>query len=171
MRMCFAVVLATVGWMVVDSDVAQAAPSASPLTLCNQFSDRIRVAYGYYSSGVHDTDNMLTGPLVSRGWWYVEPGQCQTFDNPFNARYMYWFAWAHGINDSLGAIQNARTSSDLHFCITNYFGTGTTYGYTFEDENADAASCDRVTSPSSALWVVPHKVDTAVAPTVNVMGP
>src|SRR5689334_11657991 len=91
MRLCF--VLAIAGWMAAGTEAAEAAP----LTICNHFSEHIRVAYGYYSSGVNDSNNVLTGPLVSRGWWYVEPGQCQTFDNPFNARYMYWFAWAHGI--------------------------------------------------------------------------
>jgi len=171
MRTFFAVAVAIAAMMFAGT--AQAQPSAQPLTICNQFSDRLRVAYGYFSSGVHDTDNQLTGPFVSQGWTRIEPGQCQTYPNPFNARYMFWFAWAHGINDSQGAIQDARSSPDLHFCITNYFGdgTGTTYGFSFEDENVDAAACDRVTSPSSALWVVPHKVDTAVAPTVNVMGP
>ena len=154
----------------MDAQAAQAAPSASPLTICNQYPEHLRVAYGYYSSGVHDTDNELTGPFVSRGWWYIEPGQCQTFDNPFSARYMYWFAFAHGINDSLDAIQQERGSPDLHFCATNYFGSGT-LAFNFEDENVDAAACDRVTSPQPALWVVPHKIDTLIQSQVTVTGP
>jgi uncharacterized membrane protein len=169
MRTCFAVAVAFAALMFAGA--AEAEPSAQPLTICNQYSEHIRVAYGYYSSGVNDTNNVLSGPFVSRGWWFVEPGQCRTFENPFSARYMYWFAWAHGIHDSMDAIQQERSSSDLHFCITNYFGSATTYGFTFEDENVDSAACDRVTSPQPALWVVPHKVDTVVDPQVTVMGP
>src|SRR5690348_6984232 len=93
-----AVVAATAGMMFADIDAALADPAAAPLTLCNRMSDHIRVAVGYFSSGVSDTKNVLSGPFVSRGWWTVEPGQCQTFDNPFNARYMFWFAFAHGLN-------------------------------------------------------------------------
>ena len=130
-------------------------------------SDHLRVAVGYFTSGVNDSGNVLSGPFASRGFWIIQPGQCQTFDNPFNARYMFWFAFAHGINDDMSAITGARTDERLHFCVPNYFGAQVA-SFTYEDENVSAAACDQA---GNALWVVPRKVDTLIESSVNVTGP
>jgi uncharacterized membrane protein len=153
--------------MFAGANTASANPAASSLTLCNQMSDHVRIAVGYFTSGVNDSGNVLSGPFASRGWWRVEPGQCQTLDNPFNARYMFWFAFANGLNDDQAAIASARTDQKLHFCITNYF-TAQVPGFTYEDENTSMAACDQA---GSTFWVVPRKVDTFIESSVNITGP
>lgn len=164
MKIYSAVVFAIIAMMFAEADAALADPAASPLTLCNQMPDHIRVAVGYFSSGVNDTKNVLTGPFVSRGWWPIQPGECQTFDNPFGARYMFWFAFSIGFNDSQAAIADARASSDFHFCVTDYFQAAA-HLFTYEDENVAAASCDQA---GTNLWVTPRRVDTFIQSRVDV---
>ncbi len=154
--------------------------SSAPLTVCNQIAFKFILAYGYHSPGVHDPadHSLLTGPFVSRGWRTVEPGECVTLENPFDARYMYWFVgldgdpWFRDDSDVL-AIRNADVP---HFCIDNYMwpsGQGPIYAvpapaFVYEDENESAAACDKDTSRfAHNLWVPAHEVDTWVNATVN----
>ncbi len=169
MKISSAVVAAVIAILVAGTDAARADPTASPLTLCNQMSDNLRVAVGYFSSGINDTKNQLTGPFVSRGWSVITPGQCQTFDNPFSARYMFWYAWAHGLNDNEDAIIDKWKSSDFHFCVTDYFSVagGTSAAFIYEDENAISV-CSW--GHGDNLWVIPRKVDTAIQSRVDVTG-
>ena len=57
------------------------------------------IAVGYFSSGINDKENLLSDRFVSRGWFNLRAGQCETLDNPFNARYMFWWDVANGLND------------------------------------------------------------------------
>jgi uncharacterized membrane protein len=132
------------------------ASAGTPLAICNQTSEGLTVAIGYHSSGVNDTagSNILTGPFVSRGFWTVNPGKCQQFDNPFNARYMFWF----GISKS-GKIFDASGSD--HFCVS-------INPFTFEDENVSEDACTH--SQTGVRWVGVRAVDLMVDPTVNFNG-
>jgi uncharacterized membrane protein len=146
------------------SGPAFAAPSAAPLTFCNRTSSTVSVAIGYYSSGTDDgtNHNLLTGPFVSRGWWDVNPNQCQSFPNPFDARYMFWFPLEPHEPRSHRPVDNV-TSSGTHMCITGN-------GFTFEDQNVsiDACHADHLAgTPAGVRWVLAYKVDTAVDPTAN----
>jgi uncharacterized membrane protein len=138
---------------------AIAAPNAAPLYFCNRASVEVEVAVGYYSSGVDDgkNQNVLTGPFVSRGFWPVGVGRCQSFDNPFNARYMFWFALEHDTPRSHPIIDDATA---IHMCASGK-------AFTFEDENVSQDACEK--SPIR-IWVLPKKVDTAVDPNVNFTG-
>lgn len=146
---------------------------AANMTFCNRTSAQVGIAVGYYSSGV-STDaspNVLTGPFVSHGWWLIDPGSCDPVDNPFNARYMFWFGISKGLNDNYVNVQAMESSnSERHFCIPWYFGTDgkSTKSFTLEDENRSLEACH---AGASRLWVVPHMVDIAVDPTVNYTGP
>jgi len=133
------------------------ASAGTPLAICNQTSEGLSVAIGYHSSGVNDTagSNILTGPFVSRGYWTVNPGKCQQFDNPFSARYMFWW----GISSRSGKIFDASGSD--HFCIS-------IYSFTFEDENASEDACTH--SQTGLHWVGVRAVDLLVDPTVNFNG-
>ena len=114
----------------------------TPLTICNQTSVALVVAIGYHSSGVNDTagSNILTGPYVSRGWFTVAPGQCQNMANPFNARYMFWWgAQSHGFNIT----SKWTTNGNDNFCIPNLYGPDHVDNFTFEDENASEAACEK----------------------------
>jgi len=145
-----------------------AAATVGPLNFCNRTSAKVAVAAGYYSQGVRDTRNMLTGPFVSRGWWFVEAGQCQSFANPFDARYMFWFPVRPENPTSVPPDSNAdfspidTTNTAVHMCITSH-------SFTFEDENVSFYACHKDRAVHTR-WVVPHKVDTAVDPTVNFTG-
>lgn len=149
---------------------ALADPAPSPLTVCNKMPSRALVAVGYFSSGVSDTENTLSGPFVSRGWWPVHPGECHTFPNPFNARYMFWYAFdpdisSLGLNDNDLVVMGMRILPGLHMCVTDYFHGDVARAFTHEDENVSKDTCDQVTN---ALWVLPNKVDTLIQSQVNI---
>lgn len=150
---------------------AIAEPTASPLTLCNKMSSRAEVSIGYFSSGVSDTEHMLSGPFVSEGWWHIDPGVCQTFPNPFSARYMFWYAFDYMVNNGVGLNDNEtvvlydRIKPGQHMCVTSYFRTDTTRTFTYEDENVSKDTCDRATN---SLWIIPNKVDTLIQSQVDI---
>lgn len=113
---------------------------AVALTFCNKTSAQVGIAVGYYSSGVNSDagPNVLTGPFVSHGWWLVGPGNCAPIDNPFNARYVFWFGIGKGLNDNYVNVQAMESSnSKRHFCIPWYFSTDgkSTKSFTLEEEN------------------------------------
>ncbi len=175
-----AVALAGMAFALATPSSAFAYTSA-PLTVCNKVNFKLILAYGYHSPGIHDPADhtLLTGPFVSRGWWSVEPGQCTTLENPFGARYMYWFAaGAMGgpMSDSdVLAIRNADVPQ--HFCIDNYIYpsgpgvpayTADAAAFVYEDQNVSAAACDPNASMQAPnLWVAAHEVDTWVNATVD----
>lgn len=147
------------------STAALAEPSAAPMNFCNRTSDEVMVALGYYSSGVDDgaNHNLLTGPFVSRGWFHVNPNQCQIFPNPFNARYMFWIPVDRAVLHP--AVEDVA-SSGPHMCVT---GTS----FTFEDQNVSSAACHAdpmALTKWQVVWVLPNKVDTEVDPNVNFTG-
>lgn len=174
---CSATVVA-VALLFASAGEAFAEPAASPLTVCNQLPNRALVAVGYFSSGVSDTANTLSGPFVSRGWWPVQPGECQTFPNPFNARYMFWYAFDTDIaslrlNDNDLVVMGMRILPGVHMCVTDYFDTSTIRAFTYEDENVSKAACDQASGDGqqkdgNALWVIPNKVDTLIQSKVNI---
>ena len=148
--------------------------ASAPLTFCNQASSHVIVATGYHSPGVNDPadHSVLTGPFVSTGWTDIQPGTCITFPNPFNARYMFWYAVSKGFNDNeIVARSMADSPSPEKFCVTDYFGS-VIRAFTFEQENVSAAAC---LSPSTGnangnLWPNARLVDTWVNATVNFTG-
>lgn len=155
------------------------------LEFCNQSSAATFVAAGYHSPGVNDPadHSLLTGPFVSIGWSTVGAGECHTFANPFNARYMFWFAANRSINDAAilpsldpNAFNTTNglwsTNSDVFFCATSYFDNpthrvGEAPSFTYEDENESEAACHR---GAYNLWLPVRKVDTWVNATVNFTG-
>jgi uncharacterized membrane protein len=156
--------------------------SSAPLTFCNKSSADVALAVGYHSPGVSDPadHSLLTGPFVSRGWWAVGSGACVTADNPFNARYMFWFVIGPEVKNleypDVVAMRNPALPD--HFCITSFFdrgGRGVT-GFTFEDENTSADACDQAggnpdaNGERSTLWINPRNIDTWVNATVNFTG-
>jgi hypothetical protein len=146
--------------------------SAADMTFCNRTSVQVGVAVGYYSSGTNTdaSPNVLTGPFVSHGWWLVAPGSCDPIENPFKARYMFWFGISKGLNDNYENVQAMESATGRHFCIPWYFSTDgkSTKSFTLEDENASLNTCH---AGAARLWVVPQMVDTAVDPIVNFTGP
>jgi uncharacterized membrane protein len=145
--------------LAILSPVSASAYSSQPLTFCNKSVLAASVAYGYYSPGVSDPadHSVLTGPFVSLGWWAVEPGACQTLTDPFDGRYIFWFAFDRRFT----ADQAASASPALpdHFCMGEH-------KFTFEDENASAEACTR----SDGKWINVRKVDTWVNATVDFSG-
>jgi uncharacterized membrane protein len=148
---------------------AVASAAGIQLQICNRSSAQVNVAVGYHSSGPNDTPNssILTGPFVSIGWWAIAPGACTSFNNPFSARYMFWFGFT-----PMAAFPKLAwtTNGDDFFCIANNNGT-TAHAFTFEDENASAATCQsRTTQDGANMWVSVRKVDLLVNPLVNFDG-
>lgn len=148
--------------------------TSAPLKFCNNASGVASVAFGYHSPGVRDPadHSILTGPFVSRGWWTVEAGECKTFENPFDARYMYWFAVGGGLNSNESMVLSMRNADvPEHLCVNNYFSSGAVPAFTYEDENESAAACDKDESiQAHNLWITPRNVDTWVGATVNFTG-
>jgi uncharacterized membrane protein len=160
-------VMAATGMLIISAP-AFAEPATAPLNFCNRTSNPVAVAVGYYSSGVNDTQNELTGPFVSRGWWTVNGGQCQSLANPFDARYMFWFALPPENPSSVPPDTNADGSQidaanpARHMCIRSM-------AFTFEDDNVSYGVCKK-NNPTNSRWVLAHKVDTEVDPDVNFTG-
>jgi len=140
------------------------AQNSSDLTFCNRSANWVGVVVGYHSTGVHDPSDhsILTGPFVTDGWTKVDPGQCQTIRNPFNARYMFWWGYGVGYNDSNPTVETDQPGPGEAFCVASG-----NKGFTFEDENASLDACHA----AKGLWVATHKVDTSVEATVNFTGP
>jgi uncharacterized membrane protein len=156
--------------------------SSQPLTICNKTSAVLGIAFGYHSPGVNDPadHSLLTGPFVTIGWKTLDPGACGTFDNPFNARYMYWFGTSKDFHDNIMAVGNETyyASPQERFCVTNYFSStrGTTVrNFTFESENvkdpSGMSASDACQGAGDNLWVRFRSVDTWVNPTVDFTGP
>jgi uncharacterized membrane protein len=144
------------------SDKAAAAPTAYRLTVCNKSSVKIYVAAGYRTPGnddVKDEDGVyesLSGPFVSEGWWNLDPGQCsQAMENPFYARFMYWFAHPEGA----GMGDGFSTAANYHFCVPYRGENGQIPAFTYEDENASSTACQ---SPGNNMWVSVRRVDLPV---------
>ena len=152
----------------VCADRAPAEPTASALTLCNRLSDKVNIAIGYYSSGINDPGNVLTGPFVSRGWWTIESGQCRAFDNPFGARYMFWFGYqVSGLNDNPGKLLGSLQDSRPNFCVPDYFSLSNVPAFTYEDENASFKACYL---QGMRYYVPVHKVDTFIETSAEITG-
>ena len=154
---------------------------SAPLTICNKMSAKLDVATGYYSPGVHDPSDhsALTGPFVSRGWSEIASGNCKSFENPFSARYMFWFAYGKDLNENeMMSVFMRNPAWRTHFCVTNYFtGAGTNVpGFTHEDENVSVAACDQAgggadpAATHTTMWVTSRQVDTWINSTVNFTG-
>lgn len=169
------------------SGVAHADVQSKPLTFCNKTSNPVGVAYGYFTPGANDPadHSVLTGPFVSLGWRTLSPGQCGTFENPFNARYVFWYGVSRNYNTDVFTLMYMRDPQKppvgpepVHFCVTNYHNASSddiTPSFTYEDENLSRDNCDRTggantVGGSHTLWVIPKKVDTWVDAVVNFTG-
>jgi uncharacterized membrane protein len=148
----FALVLAALG-----IGAKPAVASGTPMYLCNRSGTEIGVVVGYHSSGPGDTGDMLTGPVVSEGWWSLKPGKCRSFANPFAARYMFWNAAPSGTSSML-------PSDDFHFCIPNIHADNVPR-FTFERQNASEDACVSSTPADSGgpnMWIPAQMVDVMV---------
>ena len=164
---------------ILFNPTAASAGQSAPLTFCDKTSEKVGVAIGFFTPGLTDPadHSVLTGPFVSRGWSFVEPGQCGTFENPFGARYMFWFGFSKGFHDSeIAAMFMRNPNLPLHFCVSRYFvGDRQVSAFTYEAENISVAACDSAggvtpSEPGHTLWVTPETVDTWVNATVNFTG-
>ncbi len=155
---------------------------SAPLTFCNNSGAKVGLAVGYHSPGVNDPadHSVLTGPFISRGWYGIEPGACTTIENPFGARYMFWFAFSPQFNaDMSAAVAMRNSTASESFCVPNYFAAGKLPDFTYEDENESLAACDRIgaddptaqaSGQGKTLWITPRNTDTWVDATVNFTG-
>jgi uncharacterized membrane protein len=153
----------------VSTPPAIASASGIQMQFCNRSSAPVNVAVGYHSSGPNDTPNstILTGPFVSIGWWSIAAGACHNFDNPFSARYMFWYGFT-----PLNVFPKlAWTTNGIdYFCVANFMGT-TAHAFTYEDENASQSACiSRATPDGVNIWETVRKVDLNVNPLVNFDG-
>ena len=95
-RMILLLSLALAGGLVVP------AAAEAGLKFCNKTENKIWVAVAYHSKDKSD--------WVSRGWWTVEAGQCQTaIAESLQGRYYYYYA-----EDDTGS-----WSGDFVFCTTD----------------------------------------------------
>jgi uncharacterized membrane protein len=171
MKWPYLAVIALTGAVLFFSNPHPASAAGTPLTICNQTAVDLTIAAGYHSSGANDTadSRVLSGPFVSHGWLVVAPGKCTTEVNPFNARYMFWFAINHsGLNTGLLFWD---TNGD-HFCVPNMLGSAPSGAFTFEAENVSQAACEQghFTQNGPNWWVNVRIVDVMVNPTVNFTG-
>ncbi len=135
-----AMLFALLGAALVPSSAA--AYQSAPLNFCNNSTERVTVAVGYHRPDAADPDDhsLLTGPYVSKGWYQVVAGTCQTIDNPFDARYMFWFAWSKGFHATAASI-GAAAGDPADFCVSDYLIPGQLPDFTYEDENVSREAC------------------------------
>lgn len=141
---------------------APARAAGTPLRVCNHSSIRINVAGGYHSPGTDNSETVLTGPFVSKGWYVLEPGECVSIPNPFSARYMYWSGYT-----AQGVLWN---DGDVHFCVPNL--SEKPPRFTFEEENQSQAACEGSAYDSAGpnQWIVARRVDVADDPSDEYTG-
>jgi uncharacterized membrane protein len=172
MKSPYLAVVALTGAIFLFAIPSPVSAAGTPLTICNQTTADLTVAAGYHSPGANDTSDsrVLTGPFVSHGWLVVAPGKCTTEENPFNARFMFWFGVNHiGLNTG---ILFWDTNGD-HFCVPNIISGNIPSGaFTFEDENASKEACEKghFSQNGPNWWVNVRSVDVMVNPTVNFTG-
>ena len=145
------------------------ADQAQPLNVCNNAADRVIVAVGYHRPDAADPGDhsLLTGPYVSKGWYQIPAGTCQTIDNPVDARYMFWFGWSTGVHDTKASLAAMGAAADpANFCVSDYFAAGQLSDFLYEDENVSSKDCRR----ASGWWITPDKVDTWLNPNVSFTG-
>lgn len=152
---------------------------SAPLNFCNKSPNQVNVAVGYHSPGVNDPadHSVLTGLFVSKGWYQIAAGACQSLDNPFGARYMFWYAFSKGYNDKeFDVVMNNDVNGFSAFCISDYFARALPAGasvpdFTFEQENVSVRECGiGLHHNPETLWVTPQMVDTWVGPDVSFTG-
>jgi hypothetical protein len=182
MKWLYFAVVALAGATVLLATGRPASAAGTPMTICNRSPLAITITIGYHSSGVNDTagSNVLTGPFVSRGFAVIAPGKCSSYENPFSARYMFW--WPHneaGLNGMRTIWSDPKinyvtwtTNGNDHYCIPNVNGTYPIDEFTFEDENASEAACEKGHASQNGpnLWVSVRAVDLLVSSTVNFTG-
>ena len=99
----------------------------------------------------------------------MAPEACQVFDNPFNARYVFWFAWGKGYHDTEASIDAMGSShAPGAFCVSDYMKSGSIPSFIYEVENASNEACG--SAPQYGWWIVPQMADTWINPTVNFTG-
>jgi uncharacterized membrane protein len=168
------VAASTVGILTLWSAAPAAAYASAPLTICNQSPVALNVAIGYHSPGVDDPadHSVLTGPFVTRGWGTIDAGACHTYENPFEARYMFWFGFSTQYNNNAIAVGSITSpqGDPTRFCVTDYFNPAP--GFTFEAENLKDLTfqTDACRSSGKNIWVSFNMVDTWVNATVNFTG-
>ena len=164
----------TLGILALWSATPAVAYTSQPLTICNKSPVTLHVAFGYHSPGVDDPadHSVLTGPFVTRGWGTVEPDTCHTYENPFSARYMFWFGFSTQYNNNAIAVGTITSpqGDPTRFCVTDYFNPAP--GFTFEAENVKDPTflTDACRSAGKNIWVSFAMVDTWVDATVNFTG-
>ena len=157
----------------IGTSAPASAQISAPLTLCNQTDVPLNIAIGYPTLGVDDgpNHNLLTGPFVTKGWGTIAPGACHTLENPFKARYMYWFGFSTKFNSTemqAGSIVKPPLGPNL-YCIPK-FEHGSS-SFTFEDENVRPTDQgDPCEASGKNMWATFRPVDTWVDATVNFTG-
>jgi uncharacterized membrane protein len=150
------------------------AQTSAPLTLCNKTDVPLNTAIGYHTPGTNDgpDHNLLTGPFVTKGWEAIAPGACHTFENPFNARYMFWFGTSTKFNsDEMQAGNIVKPSMDPNLYCIPRFDHGAP-PFVFEDENARVPpdQTDPCEASGKNMWADFRSVDTWVSSTINFTG-
>jgi uncharacterized membrane protein len=160
-----AILLALLGAVLFPS--CAAAYQSAPLNFCNNSAERVTVAVGYHSPDAADPDDhsLLTGPYVSKGWYQIVAGTCQTIDNPFDARYMFWFAWSKSFHNTAASL-GAPSGDPADFCVSDYLIPGQLPDFTYEDENVSSEACHG----KARRWLTSNKVDTWLNPNVDFTG-
>jgi len=113
---------------------------------------------------------------VTEGWWKIDAGTCHTYDNRFQARYMFWFATSDQFNNPPDFPNNTpQIMSEPCYCVPDFVAHGGSGAFTYEDENVkddptgQNDHCISLTN-SDHRWVKFRVVDTWVDPTVNFTG-
>jgi uncharacterized membrane protein len=169
------VAMSALGALSLLGTTPAAAYSSAPLVICNKSPELLqKVVIGYHSPGVNDPadHSLLTGPFVTRGFWKIAPGECTTFDNPFGARYMFWFIASYHYNGSIDGGGLVPQADPNRWCVPNFYNGGPTPAFTFEDENAKDPSghSDACWKNGANFWALFHSVDTWVNPELDFTG-
>jgi uncharacterized membrane protein len=168
---------AAIGAAIFMSANSASAQTSADMTICNQSPDQVSIAIGYHSPGVNDPKDhsLLTGPFVTRGWLKIDTGACHTFQNPFGARYMYWYPLkAHPDGSGVVAPVDAM-KNPLAWCIQDYWDSD--QPFTFEIQNIKdehtpyfVNNCSPFGGDPKGYWVIFSLVDTWVVPKANFTG-
>lgn len=172
----FIIAALVLGVAVILAAAPASAQASKGMTICNQSSYPLATAIGYHSPGVNDPadHSLLTGPFVTRGWLRIEPGACHTFENPFNARYMYWYGWTYPDHNTLtkpvtGEATSASVAmtNPLAWCVKAYLDDPSAFTYEVENTKSNDASnitnnCNFKGDKMTGWWVFFDLVDTWV---------
>lgn len=114
--------LASLGLTIITTAmviIAEQKPSYAWLKICNRYSEKMNVAFGYLEipDNRHRSSSSRYNTWVAEGWYNLDPGECaQVYAHELWRRNLnyYYYAKTPG-----GAVWSAKQGEGARFCVSS----------------------------------------------------